>query len=730
MKYVGLLILTLIHLDLSSQSVWFNFSAGYQQSVISSYVSDFCLGQPASSNFDKENCSLTNGFLQPSSSPKILSQQSEYIICRGKNIKLSFKVRGGGTLKFQWLKNSTILPGFSDSIFTVEQAEYSDSGAYQCRVSNNVGSTITFPILVHVKSLPTVTLTDFTPTCSNAHAIALSNGNPSGGQFSGPGVQSGFFHPASLITGSYPLTYTYTDPSGCLSSLTKNILVRETTPTSIGNISDACINDDPILLVSGSPTGGFYEGSGVTGGLLYPILAGAGSHFVNYIFTDSNGCTDTAQTSILVKNVTPAVLNVFQDVCLNHSSFPLSGGSPAGGEYSGPGVSGNEFNPSLAGAGQHSIFYTYTNLEGCESYTSKKIRVLDLPLFSLGSDILLCEHHSVLLEGPGGYQKYEWSHKPDSNTSNIILPDTGFYSLRLTGTNGCNYTDSLEVKMFHPFEEEEICLVTVNRLGKNMVIWEKTAGKGTAFYNIYREGVNFGKYELLGTVPYDHLSIFTDTSANPRKRAYQYKISVVDTCGHESSKSYYHRTMLLKVGQVVGGTNLDWNARYEYEGGGFTFSKFFIYRGSSPDNLLVIDSIGPNYYTYTDDNPPLGKVYYQIGGLKARGCLPTGSLKSGENVQIVLSNFEDNGIVGIDSFEDNGLGIYPNPFHYEARVEFNNPSGQAFEAFIRDVTGKTMRTLGKITGNSFVIDKNDLVPGTYLLELRGKRILRGKLIIQ
>lgn len=40
-------------------------------------------------------------------------------------------------------------------------------------------------------------------------------------------------------------------------------------------------------------------------------------------------------------------------------------GIPSGGSFVGTGVTGNEFDPSVAGVGQHSIIYTYTNGNGC-----------------------------------------------------------------------------------------------------------------------------------------------------------------------------------------------------------------------------------------------------------------------------------------------------------------------------------------------------------------------------
>jgi Zn-dependent metalloprotease len=51
----------------------------------------------------------------------------------------------------------------------------------------------------------------------------------------------------------------------------------------------------------------------------------------------------------------------FDTVCLSDGAFALSGGSPAGGTYSGPGVSGGTFDPAVAGNGTHTLIYTYTS---------------------------------------------------------------------------------------------------------------------------------------------------------------------------------------------------------------------------------------------------------------------------------------------------------------------------------------------------------------------------------
>jgi len=58
-------------------------------------------------------------------------------------------------------------------------------------------------------------------------------------------------------------------------------------------------------------------------------------------------------------------LQPFDTVCLNEPPFGLTGGQPAGGQYSGPGVFNGVFYPVVAGPGTHQITYTCTTIFGC-----------------------------------------------------------------------------------------------------------------------------------------------------------------------------------------------------------------------------------------------------------------------------------------------------------------------------------------------------------------------------
>jgi hypothetical protein len=71
----------------------------------------------------------------------------------------------------------------------------------------------------------------------------------------------------------------------------------------------------------------------------------------------------------------PVTLAIPQDtVC--QFSFPIQlSATPAGGNYTGTGIVGTQFDPVLAGAGMHVINYTYVNAQGCSNTATDSILV-------------------------------------------------------------------------------------------------------------------------------------------------------------------------------------------------------------------------------------------------------------------------------------------------------------------------------------------------------------------
>lgn len=99
-----------------------------------------------------------------------------------------------------------------------------------------------------------------------------------------------------------------------------------------------------------------------------------------YTVIASNGtCSSAASAGIpVVVNPNPTVtFAAIPDLCLNNAAFALTQGTPAGGTYSGAGVSGGQFDPAVAGTGVSTLTYLVTDGNGCTGSASIDVQVDD-----------------------------------------------------------------------------------------------------------------------------------------------------------------------------------------------------------------------------------------------------------------------------------------------------------------------------------------------------------------
>jgi len=241
---------------------------------------------------------------------------------------------------------------------------------------------------ITVNTNPSVSQSTFAAVCDNAGTVALSGGSPAGGTYSGTGVSGMSFDPAS---GSQAITYTYTDANGCSNTASQTMTVNAAPAVTQSPVANQCDNDGMLALSGGSPAGGTYSGTGVTGSSFDPT---AGTQTLNYAYTDANGCTNDADFTVTV-NAAPTVTQApFTAVCEDAGVLMLTGGSPAGGTYSGNGVSGGNFDPS---AGTQMITYAYTDANGCTNTTAASFTVNASPNAALSLPVsMICVYDNPL----------------------------------------------------------------------------------------------------------------------------------------------------------------------------------------------------------------------------------------------------------------------------------------------------------------------------------------------
>ena len=141
-----------------------------------------------------------------------------------------------------------------------------------------------------------------------------------------------------------------------------------------------CENADPVNLENyvWSNTVGqiWFRGDGVVNNFFNPQLAGPGSHQLE-AFLLASGQTYSVTRNVTVFQMPEVTLWLPSEVFLNEPPFVLSGGRPSGGYYWGNDgiINSSVFDPSRAGEGWHTVYYTYTTPNGCQDIAEAKIYV-------------------------------------------------------------------------------------------------------------------------------------------------------------------------------------------------------------------------------------------------------------------------------------------------------------------------------------------------------------------
>ncbi|MEY4477915.1 MAG: hypothetical protein RL276_220 [Bacteroidota bacterium] len=142
-------------------------------------------------------------------------------------------------------------------------------------------------------------------------------------------------------------------------AITATVLALPT--ANAGTYSPACVGDGPVAL-SGTPAGGTWSGTGVTGSTFDPTGLGPGNYTVTYSYTNSAGCTGTA-TAVIQLAAAPNVFLTFatEVMCISDPAVAPGGGFPGGGTYLVNGTPTTSIVPAQLGTGQHALTYRYSN---------------------------------------------------------------------------------------------------------------------------------------------------------------------------------------------------------------------------------------------------------------------------------------------------------------------------------------------------------------------------------
>ena len=244
---------------------------------------------------------------------------------------------------------------------TTQSITVTASGTYIAMVTNINGCMGSDTVMATINALPVVSLG---PDIAQCGPVNFDAGNI-GSVYVWNTTDS-----TQMITASTSGTYyvDVTDVNGCTSSDTVMAMLN---PLPVLTLADVTQCGGSVLLDAGN-VGAMYMWS--TADSVQTItVSTTGTYYVDV--TDSLGCmnSDTAMVTIYaLPTVTGSASSAV--VCVDDSTVTLTG-TPTGGVWTGPGVTGSNLDPVTAGVGTHVATYTYQDSLGCEGTASVSVQV-------------------------------------------------------------------------------------------------------------------------------------------------------------------------------------------------------------------------------------------------------------------------------------------------------------------------------------------------------------------
>ena len=368
-------------------------------------------------------------------------------ICLGQNVVLN----ANGAVSYVWSPSATL----NNSTGTTVTASPTVSTTYTIVGTSGVGCSVQTTVAVSVLPLPILIIL---PLNSTICAGAFVNINASGAStylWSPAAGLSNSTNANVIATPTLTTTYTIigTSTNNCSAINTTVVTVN---PLPILNIipspASICVGGNVQLIASGANTYAWNPPTALSSNSVSNPIANPATT-ITYVVTGTSAqnCSSTLQVVVVV-NPIPTVsfsgLNVVN--CVTAVVNNLAG-NPVGGIFSGQGVSGNNFDPSLAGVGgPYTITYSYTDANGCSNITTQQtIVTAGATIIASAVSNSICLGSNTIITANGGLA-YTWSPSGGLNTSisaSVTAQPTVNTTYTVTGidVSGCSGTASVVI---------------------------------------------------------------------------------------------------------------------------------------------------------------------------------------------------------------------------------------------------------------------------------------------
>ncbi len=341
--------------------------------------------------------------------------------CAGGSVTLD---AGPGYTAYQWSNGET-----------TQTISATQSGNYDCTVTQNGCTGVSNVVVVTVNPIPTPVITSWGPTtfCLGGDVwLETSITNATYAWSNGETTQAFY----AYETGAYTLTVTVNGCSGV--SNTINVTEIDPTPTITANGPTTFCTGGSVTLDAGTGFQGYTWSDGTT--TRTNLVTQSGNYTVTTTVSGCTGISSPIVVTVTSNNLAPVIIATPSlDIC------------PGGSATLDAGVGYDTYTWSTTSSNQTitentAAVYEVTVTQGaCSGTASATLNVGNFPVavsISPAGTVSACTGDVVTLNAGGNYDSYSWSNSDATAATDVTT--SGSYIVTVT-LNGCVGTDTVDV---------------------------------------------------------------------------------------------------------------------------------------------------------------------------------------------------------------------------------------------------------------------------------------------